>query len=38
MNRVSQLGIWIVAGFLVMIGLSTLARLLIEALKHDEES
>ncbi len=38
MNKLSQLGIWIIAAFLVMIGLSTLAKLLIESLKHDEET
>ncbi len=32
-----KLAFWLLAGFLVTIGLSTLARLLIEALKQDTE-
>ncbi len=35
MSRLSQLGFWILAAFLVMVGFTTLARLLIESLKHN---
>ncbi len=38
MRRLSQLGFWMLAAFLVAIGFSTLARLLIEALKQDGDA
>ncbi len=37
MGRQSQWGFRLLAAFLVTVGFSTLARLLIEALKHNED-
>ncbi len=37
MSKLSQWGIRILAAFLVTVGFSTLARLFIEVLKHNED-